>query len=325
MATVALSGIITPTNVVTATSTTTLTNKTLTGAVMNGTLGATTPSTGAFTSVTSSGVTNSFGSATNSNVANLFSGTKTGYAMLAVDSSTLSPAATGDAGIVFIQPAVGNTIQKASTGTHANFASLWVAPPAIGAGASTLTNASAIYVSSAPSGATNNYAISVGSGTSSFNGLVDISGASGGQIKFPATQNASTNANTLDDYEEGTFTPTLVGFSTAGTTTYSAQTGLYTKIGRQVTYIVNLVVTATTGTGAALLGGFPFTFNSTVIPVAAMDASALNWTGGTYLIVMPEGDTTTAYIFGEADDANRTTQNLTNETQVIRFTLTHFV
>jgi hypothetical protein len=57
MATVALSGIITPTNVVTATSTNTLTNKTLTGAVMNGTLGATTPSTGAFTTLNATGVT----------------------------------------------------------------------------------------------------------------------------------------------------------------------------------------------------------------------------------------------------------------------------
>ncbi len=149
--------------------------------------------------------------------------------------------------------------------------------------------------------------------------------ASGAGITFPATQSASSDANTLDDYEEGTFTPTLVGFSTAGTTTYSTQTGLYTKIGRQVTYIVNLLITATTGTGAAVLGGFPFTFNSTVIPVAAMDASLLNWTGGTYLVVMPEGDTTTAFIFGEADDAARVTQNITNETQVIRFTLTHFV
>jgi hypothetical protein len=158
--------------------------------------------------------------------------------------------------------------------------------------------------------------ISVGNATPS---------ASGAGITFPATQSASSDANTLDDYEEGTFTPTLVGFSTAGTTTYSTQTGLYTKIGRQVTYIVNLLITATTGTGAAVLGGFPFTFNSTVIPVAAMDASLLNWTGGTYLVVMPEGDTTTAFIFGEADDAARVTQNITNETQVIRFTLTHFV
>jgi len=31
----------------------------------------------------------------------------------------------------------------------------------------------------------------------------------GGQIKFPATQNSSADANTLDDYEEGTWTPTL--------------------------------------------------------------------------------------------------------------------
>jgi hypothetical protein len=47
-----LSSIITPTNITTATNTQTLTNKTLTGAVMNGTVGATTPSTGEFTSVT---------------------------------------------------------------------------------------------------------------------------------------------------------------------------------------------------------------------------------------------------------------------------------
>ena len=35
-------------------------------------------------------------------------------------------------------------------------------------------------------------------------GLTDISAATSGQIKFPATQNASADANTLDDYEEGT-------------------------------------------------------------------------------------------------------------------------
>lgn len=46
-----LSSIITPTNITTATNTQTLTNKTLTGAVMNGTLGATTPSTVAATTL----------------------------------------------------------------------------------------------------------------------------------------------------------------------------------------------------------------------------------------------------------------------------------
>jgi hypothetical protein len=54
--------------------------------------------------------------------------------------------------------------------------------------------------------------------------------ATGTGITFPATQNASSNANTLDDYEEGTWTPTLTSaggaFSGLG---YAGQTGKYTK------------------------------------------------------------------------------------------------
>jgi len=83
-----------------------------------------------------------------------------------------------------------------------------------------------------------------------------------GQIKFPATQNASSNANTLDDYEEGTFTPT-VSFSGGGSVTYYLRLGTYTKIGRQVT--VNLMVNFSdnTGSGNVSIGNLPFTSNST--------------------------------------------------------------
>ena len=51
----------------------------------------------------------------------------------------------------------------------------------------------------------------------------------GGQIKFPATQNASADANTLDDYEEGTWTP-----SVGGTATYGTRSAKYIKIGKLV-------------------------------------------------------------------------------------------
>lgn len=92
-----------------------------------------------------------------------------------------------------------------------------------------------------------------GSGTLTHNGLVDISGASGGQIKFPAAQNASADVNTLDDYEEGTWTPSL-----GGTTTYVAQTGTYTKIGRLVYVRMNLQIN-TIGTGSTfIVSGLPF-------------------------------------------------------------------
>src|SRR3990167_5794145 len=53
---------------------------------------------------------------------------------------------------------------------------------------------------------------------------------SNGGIKFPATQVLSADANTLDDYEEGTFTPTISGGTTAGAGTYSIQVGDYVKI-----------------------------------------------------------------------------------------------
>jgi hypothetical protein len=59
-----------------------------------------------------------------------------------------------------------------------------------------------------------------------------------GQIKFPATQTASADANTLDDYEEGTWTP--VDNSGAGLS-LSLNGRQYTKIGRAVT--INLEIT----------------------------------------------------------------------------------
>lgn len=91
-------------------------------------------------------------------------------------------------------------------------------------------------------------------GTASFAGLIDASGAAAGQIKFSATQNASANANTLDDYEEGTWTPNV-----GGTATYFSQHGNYIKIGRAC-YIEGELTINALGTGApGIVGGLPFT------------------------------------------------------------------
>ena len=84
----------------------------------------------------------------------------------------------------------------------------------------------------------------------------DLSGVG---VAFPATQVASSNANTLDDYEEGTFTPTISGATSAGAGTYTVQVGRYTKIGNTVTAHIVIAWTAHTGTGFALLSGLPFT------------------------------------------------------------------
>ena len=82
-------------------------------------------------------------------------------------------------------------------------------------------------------------------------------------ITFPATQVAATDVNTLDDYEEGTFTPTIVGGTTAGVGTYVVQSGNYTKVGNLVTFRLYVATSAHTGTGAMLISGLPFTSNGT--------------------------------------------------------------
>ena len=87
---------------------------------------------------------------------------------------------------------------------------------------------------------------------------------SGAGITFPATQSASTNANTLDDYEEGTWTPTVFGATTAGTTTYTSQSGSYTKIGRKVFCNLECTWSAQTGTGSLKVGNLPFTCSATM-------------------------------------------------------------
>jgi len=70
-------------------------------------------------------------------------------------------------------------------------------------------------------------------------------------------------ANALDDYEEGTFTPTFTGASTAGSITYVVQDGRYVKIGKQVTLWIRFQYSAFSGSaGTIRVGGFPYASES---------------------------------------------------------------
>lgn len=69
----------------------------------------------------------------------------------------------------------------------------------------------------------------------------------------------SSNPNTLDWYEENTFTPVIEGAVTAGVGTYTTQLGVFTRIGNRVFFTINLAWTAHTGSGDMLIAGFPYT------------------------------------------------------------------
>lgn len=82
-----------------------------------------------------------------------------------------------------------------------------------------------------------------------------------GQIAFPASQNASTDPNTLDDYEEGTWTPNFGGT----TPTYSSQYGYYTKIGNTINAWFDVTVNSIGNGDGSVLKGLPFP-NGVTIP-----------------------------------------------------------
>jgi len=162
-----------------------------------------------------------------------------------------------------------------------------------------------------------------------FNGSISVGGAtpttSGAGITFPATQSASTDANTLDDYEEGTWTPTL-----GGTATYSAQAGTYVKVGRLV-YARGTLTVNSIGSGASLnaVSGLPFTLNSVTINGGAF-ASFGYWASLASSVVAlygsADGGSTTLY-FGSKSTAGTTidwTTNVWGNGARIDFNLTYY-
>jgi len=103
---------------------------------------------------------------------------------------------------------------------------------------------------------------------------------SGSGITFPATASDSTSANTLDDYEEGSWTPTLTASTTApSSVSYADQTGRYTKVGRLVTVMMFLQINSRTGgSGNTRIAGLPFTSADVgAAVIGSIYLGAVNW------------------------------------------------
>ena len=112
---------------------------------------------------------------------------------------------------------------------------------------------------------------------------------SGAGITFPATASASSDANTLDDYEEGTFTASMGTSGGSITLNSSFNTLAYTKIGRVVVVTGRLQVSSVSSpTGNSTIQGFPFEF------VAGTEDSLL--TGSVTFIENATGDQNSFYI-----------------------------
>jgi len=121
---------------------------------------------------------------------------------------------------------------------------------------------------------------------------------SGTGITFPATQSASSDANTLDDYEEGTWSPTITAQS--GTfTTVSFNSGVYTKIGNIVTCSGTVEITTAGSASGSINVTFPFSASAAHYSGSASEFNAVGFVcfvfpGSTSAMSIKKYDNTTA-------------------------------
>ena len=115
---------------------------------------------------------------------------------------------------------------------------------------------------------------------------------SGAGITFPATQSASSDANTLDDYEEGTWTPSYT--LGAGSATLNSASGSYVKIGKQVNLTLYISFSSATAAFINTITGFPFTSETaSQLAVGALRESSNT---GFMWLLQAGSNSTTAFI-----------------------------
>jgi hypothetical protein len=154
-------------------------------------------------------------------------------------ASSLNAATSGGGGVIVTSDASGDLNIQSGGSTVVAVTSTGVAVTGTlsSSGASTFTG-------------TGKFATTIGVGNAT-------PAASGSGITFPATQSDSSDANTLDDYEEGTWTP-AVGAQTGSVTSYTSS-ATYTKVGRLVNlYVTVSLVNVGTASGRLIISNSPF-------------------------------------------------------------------
>lgn len=130
-----------------------------------------------------------------------------------------------------------------------------------GAAINRLTNA-AVYAPNITSLASPSYSLT----WNNADGRIHYTALSTG-VQFPATQVSSADVNNLDDYEEGTWTPSMSAESgQVGSFTWSAQLGYYTKIGRLAHCMFSMVWTGKPSAGSIVrIDNLPFSADISVV------------------------------------------------------------
>ena len=132
--------------------------------------------------------------------------------------------------------------------------------------------------------------------------------ASGQGIDFSATSGTGTS-ELLNDYEEGTWTPT--DGSGASLTFAAGTAGIYTKIGRVVYLSASVRYPVTASAANAIISGMPFTMAAS--PDGAQGGMTINYSpAATVLVFKPNNGSTDIIVRGQSGGAQQTNASMSN-------------
>ena len=150
------------------------------------------------------------------------------------------------------------------------------------------------------------------------NGALKLFNSPGIDFSGIQTNLSGMTSETLDSYEEGTFSPTLTTINGSGSLSWNSTTGYYVKVGNvcTATFYSSTMTITNNGSGHALITGLPFasanlsnhypvvnfthvnafqnnvlsgfvsTNTGNIYPVAYGDITQVNWTTGTPVYLM---------------------------------------
>ena len=173
-------------------------------------------------------------------------------------------------------------------------------------------------------------------GVSRKNTLTQLFGdmfAAVGQLAFPVTKEPSDDPNTLDTYEEGTWTPTLT-FATPGnlSVTYTVQIGRYQRFGKRVwveASIETATFTHTTASGDLRIVGLPFDVDhdTTYTPGGGCAFQGITKASYAQFYPVPQGNTDYCLLqcsgSGQNVDTVDTADMPTGTTKIIRMAISY--
>jgi len=123
----------------------------------------------------------------------------------------------------------------------------------------------------------------------------------------------------------GAWTPTILGSSTPGTTTYVARTGTYTIIGNTVVVDASIEISAATGTGDVVIGGLPQPIGTGNYATGGLvfDGSGWTWPTGTTNLSLLGNDASTLKVVGSGSAVASANMAMTNAALTIKFSSTY--